>query len=160
MQSRTCRNGDLVADRNIVFEFRVVNMSDTDIVPALLDRRIALQSLDALLRVSAKPLGGLNVPADPDLAGASLMNGDGAGAGFHLQVNVPINLQGALELAACCGRSRARRQYNRDSTNWKASTKSFHVLTLKSNLKKRARGRNPCPRYPVIKPGLHESATA
>src|SRR5260370_20747140 len=92
------RNHDVVADRNVAAQVRIVNVADSDVISALLDGRIAFQLLHSVFRRS-HPVAGADVSGDAHLAGAAGANVDAAGTGFALQVHGAIDLQGAFESA-------------------------------------------------------------
>ena len=73
-------------------------MADADIITALLNGRIAFQSLYFLFRVTAEPLTGPDVAGDQDFIRAAGTNIDGTGAGFYLYIRSPVDLERALEM--------------------------------------------------------------
>src|SRR5258708_39526661 len=97
MQLRGRRDGDLVADRDVAPQFRVVNVPDANVVPALLDRRIVFDLPDGV-RGGFRPVVRLDVPGYAEFVRASGANVDGAGPGFNLQVDRAADLQFAMKL--------------------------------------------------------------
>ncbi len=90
-------NHHYVADGNVVPQFRIVDVADTDIVAALLDGRVRLQPLDLLLDVSCKPFRSSDVSRYLYLARIAGAHFDTARAGGQIQMHRPGHLQSTLE---------------------------------------------------------------
>src|SRR5260370_7175782 len=102
------RNHDVVADRNVAAQVRIVNVADSDVISALLDGRIAFQLLHSVFR-GAHPVAGADVSGDTHLAGAAGANVEGAGTAFDLHVHGAIDSQPPIDSALASLR-RLRRQ--------------------------------------------------
>jgi hypothetical protein len=57
-------NHKVVADGDVVQQFSVIDVADTDIIATLLDGRVGLNSLDALRGVTSEPVRGFDMPSD------------------------------------------------------------------------------------------------
>src|SRR5712672_1312479 len=97
MQLRGRGDGYLVADRDVAPQFRVVDVPDANVVPALLDRRMVFDLPDRV-RGGFRPVIRPDVPGYAEFVRTSDMNMDGAGPGFNLQVDHAADLQLTMKL--------------------------------------------------------------
>ena len=88
-------------------ELRVINVADTDLITALLDRRVRLDPLDLVLGVSSKPFTGANVSLDLYLTEAAGAHLDSARTRTEVKMHRSSHLQSALKGPLRRGRRRS-----------------------------------------------------
>src|ERR1700732_5481673 len=90
-QLRLRRDSDFVADRNIMAQMGIIDMTDANIIPALLNGRIVLQPFHLTLGVS-EPLGRLNMSGYLSLVGIAGVDLDTTRSGGHIKVHRSTDL--------------------------------------------------------------------
>src|SRR5947207_14217478 len=96
-----------------MLEFGIVNVANADVISALLDGRVGLETFDLLVGVIAKPLSRPDMSDDVHFGGVPGAHINGSRPGFHLQIHTPAHFEGAVKFAVCGGEGRQTDDYEK-----------------------------------------------
>src|SRR6185437_4544713 len=157
MELRVRRCHQVVADGDSAPQVGIVNMSNSHIVPTLLNRRVTNDPLDHFFRCPEPAVVRLHVAAHVNFTRISWTYINRTRSGFDLQIDSASHFQRPLETAVGVGEcdGRSCHQGREDGCPLRRFTKDVHEFLL-LGLKNNRKGTEmfvPCP-TPGSQPGL------